>query len=108
MRQLIISELLLKFQNNLYSHGRGQFFAHFESRGDEGKERLIKVESPGSITSLWQAAAELEILLLAAWPNSGYLLGCMIKPSTTFITGEDYKSFVVKKNPETLGEQYSF
>lgn len=72
------------------------------------EKRLIKVKSPGSITSLWQAAAELEKLLQAAWPNSGYLLGCMIKPSMTFITGEDYKSFVVEKNPEAIGEHYNF
>lgn len=66
------------------------------------------MKSPGSITSLWQTAAELEKLLWAAWPNSGYLLGCMIKPSTTFITREDYKSFVVEKNAEVIGDHYNF
>lgn len=108
LKQFIISELLLKFQNNLYSRGWGQFFTHFEWRGDEGKERLIKVKCPGSITSLWQTAAELEKWLWAAWPNSGYLLGCMIKPSPTFSTGEHYKSSVVEKNPEAIGDHYNF
>lgn len=66
------------------------------------------MKSPGPIISLWQAAAELEKLLSAARPNSGYLLGWMIKPSMTFSNVEDYKSFVVEKNPEAIGGHYNF
>lgn len=105
MRQLIqpSSELLLKFLNNLCSHGQGQVLTLFESRKDQlqGEERLIKMKSPGPIVSLWQAAAELEKRLSAAWPNSGCLLGWMIKPSMTFSNVEDYKSSCGAEKPRS-------
>lgn len=64
MKQLISpsGEVLLTFLNYLCSHGRGQVLTLIELSEDQlkGKEKLIKMKSPGLMISVWQAAAELE------------------------------------------------
>lgn len=106
LRQLIQpSGKLLKFPNHLCCHEQSQFLTLFESREDQpkGEEKLIKMKSPGLIIFLWQAAAEFEKWFSVAQPNSGYLLGWVIKSSMTSSNVEGCKSFVVEKNLEAVG-----